>query len=147
MWWLPTLELTRSYNHKDIERHTATPLFHILKQWQMGHTSDLMMLRWSTYILTIIIREMGKLNTHDPVYCMKDTWENWLILRHKLDRMYLINISYVQHFQIDMMILRRRKVQTNKNDHRAMMYLVICGHHHHLYAVTGFIAVRPFDFY
>ena len=35
---------------------------------------------------------MGKLNTHSPIYCMKDNWENWLNLRHTLDRMYLTSI-------------------------------------------------------
>ena len=39
---------------------------------------------------------MVKLNTHSPIYCMKDNWENWLHLRCTLDRMYLIGVRYVQ---------------------------------------------------
>ena len=35
---------------------------------------------------------MGKL-THNPIYYMKDNWENWPNLRHTLDRMYLASIS------------------------------------------------------
>ena len=71
------------------------------KQWQMGHISDLMMIiRLSERILTIIIREMGKLNTHSPIYCTKYNWENWLNLRHTLDKMYLANILDVQYLQI-----------------------------------------------
>ena len=52
---------------KNIERHTAHTIVSWTdpKQWQMGHTSDLMMIiRSNTGILTIVIREMGKLNTH-----------------------------------------------------------------------------------
>ena len=52
---------------KDIQH---TPLFHELypKQWVIVHTSDLMMI----YILSIITREMGKLKTHSPTYCIMD---------------------------------------------------------------------------
>ena len=53
-----------------------------LKQWHMGHTSDLMMIiRSHTSILTLIIRETGKLNTQSPIYCMQNKW-NWLNLRY-----------------------------------------------------------------
>ena len=38
---------------------------------QTGHSADLIMIRWSTHILTIIIRKNDKLNTHSPIYCMK----------------------------------------------------------------------------
>ena len=34
-----------------------------------------MMKRLNARILTIIIREMGKLNIHSPIYYMKDNWE------------------------------------------------------------------------
>ena len=33
-------------------------------------------IKYIYYILTIIIIEMGKLNTQSPIYCMKDNWEN-----------------------------------------------------------------------
>ena len=50
----------------------------------------------STRILTIIIREIGNPNTHIPLCCMKDSWENWLNLGHTLDRMYLRIILKIQ---------------------------------------------------
>ena len=43
----------------------------------MIHISDLIMIiKWSTYILQITKREIGKLETHSPIYHMKDNWEN-----------------------------------------------------------------------
>ena len=55
-------------------------------------------MRTTTRILTIIIRKMGKLNTHSPIYCMKDNWQNWLNLRHARYRMYLTSMldQYLQ---------------------------------------------------
>ena len=44
-------------------------------------------------------REMGKLKTHRPIYCMKDDWENGLNLKHTLDRIYLTGILIVEYFQ------------------------------------------------
>ena len=43
---------------------------------------------------------MGKLDTHNPIYCMKDDWDNWLNLRHTLNRMYMASIVEVQYVQI-----------------------------------------------
>ena len=73
---------------KNINRHIAHTIvsWPNPKLWQMGHTSDLMMIiRWSTRIRTIMIKQMGMLNTHSPIYCMKDNWDNWLNLRHTLE--------------------------------------------------------------
>ena len=71
--------------HKNTERHTA----HIIiswpnpKQWVTVHTSSLMMIiRQSIYILSIITREMCKLKTHNPTYCIMDNWENVPDLTH-----------------------------------------------------------------
>ena len=44
----------------------------------------MMIIRQSTHILTIITREMGKLNTYSRIYCMKDNWEAWPNLRPRL---------------------------------------------------------------
>ena len=52
----------------------------------------------NTGILTIIIREMVKLNTHILMYCMKDNLENWLNLRHTLGSMF--SSLEVQYFQV-----------------------------------------------
>ena len=53
------------------------------KQWVIVHTSDLMMtIRQSIYILSIITKEMGKLKTHSPTYCIMDNWDNMLNLTH-----------------------------------------------------------------
>ena len=57
----------------NIERHTAHTIvsWPNPKQWVIVHTSDLMMIiRQSIYILSIITREMGKLKTHNPTYCI-----------------------------------------------------------------------------
>ena len=32
---------------------------------------------------------MSELKTHNPIYCMKDRWENGLNLRHTLDIIYM----------------------------------------------------------
>ena len=56
---------------KNIERHTAHTIvsWPDPKQWQIDHASDFMMIiKYSTHILTIIISEMGKLNTHEAIY-------------------------------------------------------------------------------
>ena len=46
-------------------------------------TSDFMMIiRQSIYILSIITREMGKLKTHSPIYCIMDNRDNMLNLTH-----------------------------------------------------------------
>ena len=58
-------EVTTFY--KNIERHTAHSIvsWPYPKQRVIDHISDLMMIiRQSVYILSIIIREMGKLKTH-----------------------------------------------------------------------------------
>ena len=58
---------------KNIERHTAHTIvsWPNPKQWVIVHTSDLMMIiRQSIYILPIITKEMGKLKTHSPTYCI-----------------------------------------------------------------------------
>ena len=79
--------------HKNIERHTTHTIvsWPNPKQWVIVHTSALMMLiRQSMYILSIITKEMGKLKTHSPTYCIMDNWEN--ILDHTLDKLYLTGI-------------------------------------------------------
>ena len=71
------------------------------KQRVIVHTSDLMMLiRQSMYILSIITKEMGKLKTHSPTYCIMDNWENMPNLTHTLDKLYLTGILLVQCLKI-----------------------------------------------
>ena len=60
---------------KNIERHTADTIvsWPNPRQWVIFHTSDLMMIiRRSIYILSIITREMGKMKTYSPTYCIMD---------------------------------------------------------------------------
>ena len=74
---------------KHIERHTTYTIvsWPNPKQWVIVHTSDLMMIiRQSIYILSIITREMGKLKTHSPTYCMMDNWEDMLNLTQTLKK-------------------------------------------------------------
>ena len=82
-------------NHKNLERHIAHTIISWPnpKQWVIVHTSDLMtIIRQSIYILSIFTREMSKLKTHNPTYCLKDNWENMLNLIHTLDKIYLTGI-------------------------------------------------------
>ena len=61
--------------------------------WVIVHTSDLMMMiRQSICILSIITREMGKLKTYIPTYCIRYNGENMLNLTHTLDKIYLTGI-------------------------------------------------------
>ena len=74
---------------KNIERHTAHTIvsWPNPKQWLIVHTSDLMMIIIQImYILPIITKEMGKLKTHSPTYCIMDNWENMLNLTHIFDK-------------------------------------------------------------
>ena len=70
-YWLKMWLEYRIYIYKKTEKYTAhtTVSWYKLKQWKMGHTSDLIMIRQITNILTIIIRKMDKLNTLSPIYC------------------------------------------------------------------------------
>ena len=71
---------------KNIERHTAHTIvsWPNPKQWVIVHTSDLMMIiRQSMSILSIITKEMGKLKTHSPTYCIMDNREYaYILLAH-----------------------------------------------------------------
>ena len=90
-WFHMCMFYFRHYTHKNIDIQRI-PLFHDLspKQWVIVHTSDLMMvIRQSMYILSIITKEMCKLKTHSPTYCIMDNWENMLNLTHSLDKLYL----------------------------------------------------------
>ena len=68
---------------KDIQR--------IPKQWVIVHTFDDDS-KTSIYIISVITREMGKLKTHSPTYCIMGNWENMLYLTHTLDKIYLTGI-------------------------------------------------------
>ena len=81
--------------YKNIERHTADTIvsWPNPKQWVIVYTSDLMMIiRQSIYVLSIITREMDKLKTYNPTYCIMDNGENMLNLTHTLDKIYLTGI-------------------------------------------------------
>ena len=83
--WTPSSHLN-ILSGKNIERHTVHTIvsWPNPKQWVIVHTSDMMMMiRQSIYILSIITKEMGKLKTHNPTYCIMDNWENMLNLTLK----------------------------------------------------------------
>ena len=44
------------------------------------------------YSISIITKEMGKLKTHSPTYCIMDNSEYMLNLTHTLDKLYLTGI-------------------------------------------------------
>ena len=73
------------------------------KQRVIVHTSDSMMIiRQSTYVLSIITREMGQLKTHSPTCFVMDNWGNMPYLTHTLDKLYLTGILWVQCLQISL---------------------------------------------
>ena len=91
--------------NRNIERHTAhtIDLWPNPKQWIKVHNFDLMMeIRQSIYIILIITREMGKLKTNSPTYCIMDNWVNMLNLTHTPDKIYLTGILQVQCLQISL---------------------------------------------
>ena len=51
------------HGRKNIEKHTAHTIPNP-KQWVIVHTSDLMIIRQRIYIISIISKGMGKLETH-----------------------------------------------------------------------------------
>ena len=107
---------------KNNERHTAHTIvsWPNPKQWVIIHTSDLMMIiRQSMYILSIIPKEIGKMKTHSPTYCIMDNWENMLNLTHTLDKL-LSDRDFINSMSSDkvctMMIMRWCNVQTKEYD-------------------------------
>ena len=86
---VPEIHLTLISNcipYKNIERYTADTIvsWPNPKQWGIVHTSDLMLIIRQIYIyiymLSMITREMGKLKTYNPTYCIMDNGEYMLIL-------------------------------------------------------------------
>ena len=74
---------------KNTERHTAHTIvsWPNLKQWVI-----IPILSTPHKIISIVTREMGKLKTHSPTYCIMDNWKNMLYLTHTLDKIYLAGI-------------------------------------------------------
>ena len=87
---------------KHIERHTAHTIvsWPNPKQWVIVHTSDLMIIRQSIYIHSIITEETSKLKTHSSTYCIMDNWENMLNLTDTIDKIYLRGI-YISSMSSD----------------------------------------------
>ena len=121
------------FYHKKIERHTAHTIvsWPIPKQWVILHTSDLMMvIRQSKYILSIITKEMGKLKTHSPTYCVMDNWENMFNLTHSTKYIWQAFCKFNIFRQVcTMTIMRWCTVQTNEYDLQAKTYPTIYIHH------------------
>ena len=81
------------------------------KQWLTIHISGLMMITWSSNILTIIKRGIGKMKTHSTIYRKRGNWENWLNLRYTLDRIHLKSIVYIQCSQPSLQNDNKERVQ------------------------------------
>ena len=85
----------------------------------------------SIYIISIITREIGKLKTHSPTYCIMDSGENMPYLTHTLDK----NISetfykFTVFRQVcTMVIMRWCNVQRNEYDLQDKTYPIVCTHH------------------
>ena len=75
------------YNYKNIKRHAADTIVSLPnpKQSYFRFDDD----DKTNYGYSLIIKkEMGKLKTRSPTYCIMDIWENMLNLTHTLDRSY-----------------------------------------------------------
>ena len=71
----------QGYMGKNIDKHTAHTIasWPNPKRWILIHTSDLMMITRQS-ILSIITKDMGKLKTHRPIFCIIDNERICLIL-------------------------------------------------------------------
>ena len=93
-----------------------------------------MVIRQDIYILSFITREMGKLKTHSPTYCIMDNWENMPYLTRTLDKIYLTGILKVQRLQISWQWLVFALKVPRYNQHcaclwpRTIRYYGICMH-------------------
>ena len=119
---------------KSAYRSLSRAIFHFFcpdyKQWVIIHTSDSMMIvRQSIYILSIITREMGKLKTHSPTYCIMDNWEYMLYLTHLTKCIWQAFFKSNVFRQVcTMIIMRWCNVQINEYDLQAKMHPVIFAH-------------------
>ena len=86
-----------SHLYENILKHKLQIIVQTL--FLSSHIPELVMMgiTWSTNIPKIIRRGMDQLITCSPIYCTEDNGENWLHLRHTLDRIYLASILYVQY--------------------------------------------------
>ena len=69
------------------------------------HSCYLQILWWwkdQVHILTIIIRQLGKLKRRSPIFWMKHNWKHWLYLRRTLNSRYMTRILEVQSRQISL---------------------------------------------
>ena len=67
------------HKHKNIKRHAAHTIvsWPNPKQWVIVRISDLMMItRQRIYVPSIITKQIVKLKTHSPTYCIVDNWEH-----------------------------------------------------------------------
>ena len=100
--WIKRSSYCRRYfkiTKQDIQRNLYNSLMTWLKQWLMVYISDLMMMiRRSTKILKITKREVGKLNTHSTIYCIKIIERIDLIFRYAVDRICLTSNLLIKCF-------------------------------------------------
>ena len=87
--------------HNNIERHTAHTIvsWPNSKQWVIVHTYDLMMIISQSIYSLHHHKDISKMKTHSPIYCITDNWENMLNLTHTLNKIYLTGILEVQCLQ------------------------------------------------
>ena len=126
------IHMTVLIAHKNIERHTAHTIvsWPNPKQWVIVHTSDwIRIIGQNIFIRSIITKEMGKLKTHSPTYCILDNWDNML----NLTRQIIFDRHFIKSMPSDkvctMMIMRWCNVQINVDDLQAKTYPTICTHH------------------
>ena len=82
------------------------------------------------YILSIITREMGKLKTHSPLYCIMDEKICSILLTHSTKYIWQAFYKFnVFRWVCTKMIMGWCNVQTNEHDLQAKTYTTICTHH------------------
>ena len=90
--------------------------------------TNLLVIKWSRYMIIIIIREISLRTMHKPSYCLQGSGGNILYSSHTLNKIYK-NISCDHCFyaiQVRMMVIPRwRAVPTSKQDLMMLTYITI----------------------
>ena len=58
--------------------------------------------KMTKYTYSYNYRKMGKLKTQIPIYCIQYNWENWFNLKRTLDKIYMLNVFYVECLQVSL---------------------------------------------
>ena len=111
--------------HKNIERHTEDTIVSWPNptQWVIVHTSDLMMMiRQSIYILSFITREMGKLKTYSPTYCICQPLDHGLICGILCDKWWWLTHQYTSIYMIYAFVMHSSLYEGISTMHKTVIF-------------------------